>query len=82
VSLKKLCMRLAAGIVCATFIVFSGIVLAQSDPGPGSSAPRGGSTGRTSSNSGVATGDPIPGLTPGETSAFFNGQSAFRKWIP
>jgi CxxC motif-containing protein (DUF1111 family) len=78
-SLKKLCTRPAAGIACATFIVFSGIVLAQNDPGPGSSTPRRGFTGRTSSNSGVTTGDPVPGLTSGEMSAFFNGQSVFQE---
>lgn len=79
-SFRKLCTRLAAGIACATFIVFSGIVLAQSDPGPGSSIPRRGSfTGGTTSTSGVTTGDPIPGLTAGETAAFFNGQTVFQE---
>ena len=78
-SFKKLSTRFATGIVCGTFIVFSGIVLAQNDPGPGSSAPRRAFTGRTSSNPGVTTGDPIPGLTPGELSAFFNGQTVFQE---
>jgi CxxC motif-containing protein (DUF1111 family) len=66
-------------MVCATFIVFSGIVLAQNDPGPGSGIPRRVFTGRTSSTSGVATGDPIPGLTSGEMSAFLNGKAVFEE---
>jgi len=51
--------------ICASLLAVSGIILAQSDPGP-----RGGLPG---------AGDAIRGLTPGESAAFIAGRAIFQE---
>src|SRR4051812_49215424 len=58
--------------IWSAFFVFSCSALAQHDPGPDMR------NARSSSNS-PSTGDPLSGLTSGETAAFNNGKTTFQE---
>jgi CxxC motif-containing protein (DUF1111 family) len=61
-------------VLCGIVISLPAIVSGQHDPGAGSSSPNfGGGQGT------IVTGGPLPNLTSGETSAFYNGKSVFQE---